>query len=90
MIIALYGGARDLLEAVIHFAYLMPPHQRAYHKLTELYMADVLNYLGQALTILGLWLNHVTSPIPWPLVVAFLFLPILAAFRTTSCSAAFE
>lgn len=46
-------------------------------------MADLLNYLGQSFTILGLWLNHATSPIPWPLVIAFLFLPIVAIFRTT-------
>jgi hypothetical protein len=45
-------------------------------------LPDVLNYLGQALTILGLWLNHVTSPIPWPLFLAFLFLPVVAVFRT--------
>lgn len=38
-------------------------------------LADVLNYLGQALTILGTWLNDVTNPVPWPLIVAFLFLP---------------
>jgi hypothetical protein len=48
----------------------------------ESWVEDVLSYLGQALTILALWLDRVTGPIPWPLVVAFLFLPILAAFRT--------
>lgn len=46
-------------------------------------MPDVLNYLGQALTILALWLQHLSSPVPWPLVIAFLFLPFVAAFRTT-------
>src|SRR5580698_8386602 len=44
---------------------------------------DVLNYLGQALTILALWLERLSSPVPWPLVIAFLFLPFVAIFRTT-------
>lgn len=46
-------------------------------------LADLLNYLGQALTIFGIWLNHATSPIPWPLVIALMFLPLVAVFRTT-------
>lgn len=46
-------------------------------------MPDVLNYLGQALTILALWLERLSSPVPWPLVIAFLFLPFVAIFRTT-------
>jgi hypothetical protein len=45
-------------------------------------MADVLNYLGQSFTILAQWLERLSSPVPWPLVIAFLFLPFVAAFRT--------
>jgi hypothetical protein len=45
-------------------------------------MPDVLNDLGQALTILALWLERLSSPVPWPLVIAFLFLPFVAIFRT--------
>lgn len=46
-------------------------------------MSDILNYFGQALTILALWLERISSPVPWPLVIAFLFLPFVAIFRTT-------
>ena len=45
-------------------------------------MPDVLNYLGQSFTILAQWLERLSSPVPWPLVIAFLFLPFLAVFRT--------
>jgi hypothetical protein len=46
-------------------------------------MEDVLHFFGQALTILATWLNHVSSPLPWPLVIAFLFLPLVVALRIT-------
>jgi hypothetical protein len=46
-------------------------------------LPDVLNYLGQSFTILALWLQRVSSPVPWPLIVALFFLPFVAVFRTT-------
>lgn len=58
--------------------------QRAYGQtMGATTMPDVLNYLGQSMTILALWLERLSSPVPWPLVIAFLFLPFVAIFRTT-------
>jgi len=44
-------------------------------------MADFLDYFGQTLTLSALWLSKVSGPVPWPLVLAFLFLPCMMAFR---------
>lgn len=44
-------------------------------------MEDLLHYVGQSLTILATWLNRISSPIPWPLVIAFLFLPLVMTLR---------